>query len=375
MVSAVESPLKSAVVQWAIVLAVFGLLFSWFAAVQLETQPILDGDGWFYGATCLSLSVDGDLDLSNQFTRPLEFFSSHVALGADGRVLPKHPVLMPFLTVPFLRKFGMAGFAIFNLAVSALAMSLVFLAARHHASAVSAFLSCLTVGFATFVPWYVWQYSPDMFSSLLVVAGLALLWTRNPASLDGLALSWSVLAKPTNLVVWAAGLLTRVADRRPRQVVMFLFLSLPAAITAMALNWAMFGSVFTSGYQRILIVEDGLVTIASHTRDFDLDVVSRGIAQLVDPRLGLVTTSPILLLVIPAWVILFRRDRRTALSFLGVNGGLFLLFSAYRLWDQSYWGNRFLLTLALTSAVPLAVGIEALLELGRNPAGAVEKSE
>jgi hypothetical protein len=75
------------------------------------------------------------------------------------------------------------------------------------------------------------------------------------------------------------------------------------------------------------------------------------------------------------WLVLWRRDRRTALSFLGVNGGLFLPFSAYRLWDQSYWGNRFLLTIALTSAVPLAVGIEALRELGRNPANAAEKSE
>ncbi len=67
--------------------------------------PYLRGDCPYYYATAISLLRDRDLDLSNQL--PPSALSGNVALSKDGRIVPKHPILMPIVSAPFIEARGM----------------------------------------------------------------------------------------------------------------------------------------------------------------------------------------------------------------------------------------------------------------------------
>ena len=57
--------------------------------------PYLRGDCFYYYATAVSLWHDRDLDLGNQIPRGA--LSDNLALSADGRIVPKHSILLPMV--------------------------------------------------------------------------------------------------------------------------------------------------------------------------------------------------------------------------------------------------------------------------------------
>jgi hypothetical protein len=57
---------------------------------------------------------------------------------------------------------------------------------------------------------------------------------------------------------------------------------------------------------------------------------------------------------------LFRRYPWDGLLFLGISEFLFLLFSTYRWWSTSHYGNRFLMVPVALAAVPMAFTLDAL---------------
>src|SRR5947209_19551839 len=62
----------------------------------------LTGDCPYYAAAAESLLRDGDLDLRNQLEGDLRQHHGFFAASPQGRVVPKHSVLMPLLSLPFL---------------------------------------------------------------------------------------------------------------------------------------------------------------------------------------------------------------------------------------------------------------------------------
>jgi hypothetical protein len=349
---------KRSSLQIFLVALLLAAAISAFTFSQERSRHTLVGDGWFYAATSISLLQDGDLELDNQLRGPVETFSTHLALGRKGQVYPKHPVLMPLVSVPFLALLGMRGFLVVNLLAAAAAGTLAFATARRLTSGGAALAACLAVLFCTFVPWYFPEYSPDVFSAALVLGGICLLLSEKPRGADGLLLALAVLAKPLNVLFWGWGVLHRVWSPDRRALLLYLLLSLPPLLALGGLNAWMFGSPLTTGYDRILVAEDGEWSYRSQREDFDLPILDGMRGQLLDRQRGLLPTSPILLLAIPGWVALLRRDRRAAMAVLVPSLLLFLLLSTYTPWDQSSYGNRFLMAPVLLAALPIAAGLE-----------------
>lgn len=326
---------------------------------EIRSGAFLVGDCPYYASSAVSLWIDGDLDLRNQLRGGLEAHHRQVALGRGGEWYPKHPILMPVLSVPFYALLGPAGFLVFNVLVFLLLGTAMWLLCRRHTPPGIAAAATLLVLGATFLRAYVYNYSPDLFSTLLVLSAiLALLERRSWAG--GLLLGLSVMAKLTNLFTAAIVGVFLVA-RRPRREALRVALGVVPALAALALlNTALFGGPMTSGYDRTLVLQDGTPTLVSHRGFFDLPVGEGVLGQLFSKRVGLLTTSPVLLLSIPGFVLLFRRDPWEGLLLLCVAEFIFLLFSTYRFWDTSHYGNRFLMTPVCLAVVPLAFALERI---------------
>src|SRR5580698_6375246 len=91
-----------------------------YTSVALFRAPrlgsFLIGDCPYYAATTESLVHDGDWDIRNQLPGDLEKdHEGFFALSKDNRIVPKHSVLMPIVSIPFYLIFGKTGFLIFNL--------------------------------------------------------------------------------------------------------------------------------------------------------------------------------------------------------------------------------------------------------------------
>jgi hypothetical protein len=120
------------------------------------------------------------------------------------------------------------------------------------------------------------------------------------------------------------------------------------------LNAHLFGSPLVTSYDRIARLEGGRLVPFSQREDFGLSIVLGMWGQITDPRHGLLFTSPVTIPSLVGLAILWRRSSRYAAG-LGLSLlGLFLFFSSYRLWDQSYYGNRFLIPIIALAAIPLA---------------------
>jgi Glycosyltransferase family 87 len=337
---------------------------------EVRSGAFLIGDCPYYASAAVSLWTDGDLDLKNQLRGGLQIHGRQVALGRSGQWYPKHPVLLSVLSLPFYAAFSVAGFLLFNLTtVVALASVLWFLCRRHVSPGVATATTLLVMG-GTFLRAYIYYYSADLLSALLVLLALLLALERKslPA---GLFLGLSGLAKPTNFFI-ASIVVCFSAARRPRRAALWLLLGiLPGLLTGALLNLALFGSPLISGYDRTLVLENGVPTTVSHRGFFDLPLWEGMRGQLLSPRVGLLTTSPVLLLAIPGFAILLRRDPWEGPLYLGISEFLFLLFSTYRWWSASHYGPRFLMVPVCLAAVPMALTLERIGQaLFRSPLSA-----
>lgn len=335
-------------------------VFACLAGREIRSGAFLIGDCPYYASAAVSLWQDGDLDLENQIRGGLAVHQKQIALGGDGRWVPKHPVLMPVLSVPFYALFGVPGFLVFNVVVIVLLAAAVFATARHYLDPEPALAATSLVLAATFLREYVYNYSPDLLSTLLVLTGLLLVLKQRPLG-GGVFLGIAVLAKVTNLFV--AALVTGfLLFRRRRDAAWAAAGLLPGLGAWMLVNLALFGAPTVTGYDRTLVVQDGVAQTVSHKGFFDLPVLEGMSGQLLDPRAGLLTTSPILLLAIPGFVVFLRKHAWDGALLLGISEFLFLLFSTYRWWATSHYGNRFLMLPVALAAVPMGFALQVVLE-------------
>lgn len=346
-----------------------GVLFcaGTFAALtgrEVDSGAFLIGDCPYYASTAVSLWHDGDLDLANQLRGGLTVHQKQIALGRDGRWLPKHPVLMPMLSVPFYALFGVAGFLVFNVLVILLLAAVVYATARCYLDAGVAVAATTLLFVGSFLREYVYNYSPDLLSTLLVLGGILLILKGRPLP-GGMLLGISVLAKVTNLFVALLVVGFLPFRRSGREAVRAAAGVLPGFAAWMLLNLALFGGPTVTGYDRTLVLHDGVAQTVSHKGFFDLPLLEGMSGQLLDPRAGLLTTSPILLLAIPGFVVFLRKHAWDGALFFGISEFLFLLFSTYRWWATSHYGNRFLMLPVTLACVPMGFALQVLVERRR----------
>jgi hypothetical protein len=334
------------------------LVYLWIVATGFDGGPYLRGDCPYYYLTAVSLLRDGDLDLGNQLGGDLRRHSTDVSLDRFGRLVPKHPLVLPVLALPLIAALGPPGALLFNLLQLAALLAVLFRLALRCAAPWAAAAAVALTGVATFLPQYAWNFSPDLLATLLLAAGLlALPDDRRPALLRhllaGLLLGLAVVAKLPYLVA-LPGALTLVGTPWRRALPpLAAGLALPLALAAL-LNLHLFGSPLTSAYDRIAVFEHGRVWVHSQRAEFDLPL-ARGLAgQLFDRRHGLLPTTPITLVSLAALPLFARRRPRLALAVGFIAAALLLFFSRYELWYTSTYGNRFLLPLVALGALPLA---------------------
>ncbi|HEU4401250.1 MAG TPA: DUF2079 domain-containing protein, partial [Candidatus Polarisedimenticolia bacterium] len=327
------------------------------ATAQYRPLSYLVGDCPYYAATAVSLLYDHDLDLRNQLRGGLEVHGRQIALGRGGEWFPKHPILMPIVSVPFLLTFGMPGLLLFNvLVLGLLALALMGLArpfASPAASALAAFLA-LT---GTFLRRYGYNFSPDLFATLILVLALRAL-IRGRDLWGGALLGLSVTAKLTHLFLIPFGLLYAFW-RRGRRAGMQATASAAVPLLFLGLlNLAHFGSPLVTSYDRNVAIEDGGIVTMSHRGLFDQNPIAGFVSEMIDPRHGLLPTSPALLLALPGFVLLFRRRPAETVLFLALAEFLVLFFGTYRYWSTSHYGNRFLMPVIAVAVPALALTLD-----------------
>ena len=344
------------------------IVFGAYSASIYQPLTFLVGDGPYYALTAVSLLYDHDLDLSNQLRGGLEVHGPQIALGRHGEILPKHPLLLPCLALPFLALFGTSGFLLFNLLVLATLAATMTRLALLYAPPRAAAAGALVLLFGTFACAYAYNLSPDLLATLLVTLGCTDL-LRGRDSRAGGFLGAVVLAKVFLIVllpIAVAGALARRGARGGLRLAAGA--ALPLLLFA-AQNAILFGSPLVTSYDRNVRIESGRAIETSHRSQFDNPLLAGLRGELFDLRHGLLPTAPALLLAIPGLVLLHRRRSPDALLLAGMGALLLLLTATYRDWDKSHYGNRFLMPLLAFATPAVALTCEELLLRARRMPG------
>ena len=346
---------------------------SWIATSRYESAPlvgrqalptVLAGDGPYYRAALLSIVRDRDLDVRNQFEMVSYAAASNASLGAGGQWYPKHPVLLPVLSAPFFMAAGDRGLLAFNVAQLAALAAVMWLLSRRFATALAASAATLVFMLGTMLRPAAYNWSPDVLATLVTMAALLALVAHRMV-LAALLLALAVWAKVPNIVlvpiVAAYAFYTSTRRESERFVV-----SLAIGLGVIGLwNWALFGSPIVTSYDRVIagIVKGQAVLEPSHRTFFDVGLAQGMWTQITDRRMGLLASAPPLLAALLGLWALFQRHAAAAWLIGALMAAQILTFGSYRLWDQSNFGHRFLLTVIALGAIPFATLIDSLRPL------------
>ena len=334
-------------------------LATWVGHEPLPT--FLGGDGVAYRATLMSLLDDHDLEIRNQLQSLGYTPVSHASLGANGEWYPKHPVLMPVLSLPFFAAAGDPGLLAFNVAQLSALAALMWALARRAATARAAWIATLAFAFTTMLRDGAYNWSPDVLTAVITLAAVLAQIAGVPI-LAGLLWGMSIWSKLPNLflLVPAAAYAAMVYSRRDlaRAAV-----ALAVPIAALAIfNFALFGSPWLTSYDRVIasIVGPAVTLEPSHRTYFDVPIAQGLIQQLTDSPNGLLRSAPVLGLAVLGFGALHRRSPREAWLVAGLMAVQILSFAPYRLWDQSNFGHRFLIVTIALGAVPMAAFVDVV---------------
>jgi 4-amino-4-deoxy-L-arabinose transferase-like glycosyltransferase len=348
---------------WLIVL-VFGLSLIGQLTRSYVPNTWLAGDGAFYLNIQKSLSRYSTLDQGrlhphswySQRAEDVDGAFSNISLGTNGEWWPKHSYLMPIVALPFYWLFGVVGTLIFNLVATLAMVLLSYALARKFASEQAAAVATLVVAFAGPFAAYSYNFSNDGFYTVLLLGGL-LASLNDKAKISGALLGLAVWAKVTNILflpIFVAIMLSRTRNWNPWKHFL-LCLGIPLSLFALA-NWIMFGAPWITAYQRVVVVENGLLTTASHVSLFALPFWT-GLGELLLSRHhGLLTTYTLFWVGFIGFVPLIRRHKGVGVTLLVVMLSLVVFFAPYE-----YYDARFLLPWFSLSVIPMAVFAESLL--------------
>jgi len=324
---------------------------------RLDHPTFLIGDCPYYRATLVSLLEDHDLDVKNNLYAQRYPLPSNVSLGRNGAFYPKHPILLAVAALPFYAVAGDAGLLAFNLAQLCALVLVMWIGARRYAPDWVAFALMLWFAFGTLLRPVAYNFAPDVLSTLLVAGGIvALLHGRSLTA--GVLLGLSLWAKWTNLVFLPVAVVVLALRREWRPLLRFGAAAAVPLVGLLGLNWHMFGSPFVTPYDRVLVVRNVRWAVEPSHRTFFTVPFWRGLwTQLTDGRDGLIRAAPPVLLALPGFVALFRRDRAAAFLIAGACAAQLATFAKYEQWNVSSYGPRFLLSDVALSALPAAAAL------------------
>lgn len=345
------------------------LLYLWIIYLPLiisrfdTPESFLQGDSFYYKAAIDSLLDDGDLLLANNL--PGDPLNGYLAIGINGLV-PKHPILMSLVSLPFYSFFGTPGLLLFNLIDCMILLVFVFKFNTLFFDHVVSFITTILYATGTLFFDYAFNYSPDIFSSVLLIAGLYFVLQKR-IYLGAFLLGLSIFAKLPNallagvilcyavFVVWKDQAISN-SDRN-RRTLTTTFLIGTVFLAALApfgsTNAMLFGSPFVTGYQRMAVAgPEGQMLSVDHSEKFNQPLLKGMGLLMFDPRHGILMTNPVLFLALLG-VIRLRRIQVKDGVYLVLTLCLmqFLLFAKYDEWATSHFSNRFLMTFIALSSV------------------------
>ncbi len=322
----------------------------------------LRGDCPYYYWTARSILAGDGLKFGRELPGGWRGHVNQIALAVDGQPVPKHPVVLPIISLPFIGAFGEPGALVFNVAQVTALLWILFRLARLAARPAAASAAVIATYAASFLPHYLWNYSPDVCAAALLMASVLALCAAPGARalvLGGLLFGAACVAK-FPLVVFAPGSLLLLRKPFGRQALLFgAGVALPFAAFA-AMNAHLFGSPLVTSYDRIArLTASGAPAVYTQRSSFDLPIREGIRGQILDREHGLLATSPVTLAALAGIPLFFRRRPRLAAHLVLGSLALFLLFSTYDQWSASHYGNRFLMPLVVAFTVPLAVAFDA----------------
>jgi hypothetical protein len=353
----------------AIVILYLCLIYPPFILSNAASEKsFIKGDCFYYRAVIISLLHDGDLLLANnvQDRNPLD---GQLALGKGGLV-PKHPIIMPLISIPFYLLLRDHGLLVFNILDCIILIVLIFKLNCLFFSRLIALITTILYATGTLFLDYTYNYSPDVFSTVLVLSGLYLV-LKEKFFTGAFLLGWSLFAKIPNAPLAAVILLYAILvilRRVPANggskeylnfskvgsavttIVIFIMALMPLAYT----NYLLFGSPVVTGYQRTAIAGDapGEVLSVDHSDRFSQPLIKGAYQLLFHHYYGVVPTNPIIILAFLG-VISMRKteDRPKLFLILTLCFIQFIFFSKYNESQSSHFSNRFLMTFVALSSV------------------------
>lgn len=351
--------------RWTLIILLFLCLIypPLIISKSVTTGSFIQGDSYYYRAVIDSLLQDGDLLLANNVAAdPL---NGYLAIGKAGLV-PKHPIIMSLVSMPFYVLFGTPGLLLFNVLDSIILIFLIFKFNCLFFDPIVALITTILYATGTLFLDYVYNYSPDIFSTVLLLSGLYLV-LREKYYFGALLLGLSIFAKLPNallsafILLYAGFVILRGNTNQDKQsstskwmvtlttAVIFLISLLPFAYT----NYFLFGSPFITGYQRMAEAgPDGQVIAVNHVDEFNQPLL-KGIDQsLFDYRNGVLLTNPVLALAFLGvfWIRKIKPQGQIVLILI-LCLVQFLFFAKYDDWSTSHFSNRFLMTFIALSSV------------------------
>lgn len=325
------------VAPWAVV-AAFAALHGPFLAQRYQPNSWLFADGSFYFTTVRALAEHGrleqkDLQPRSWYERDLGWNRrlgddwSNVAMGRGGGWYPKHPILLPAASVPLYLLFGVPGTFATNVLLNLAFAWLVYRLSRRFCDARLAAVLAATAAALPFAKEMSYTFSNDVLGADLVLGAMELAMAGRfgwAGVLTGLAL-WS---RVTNAAFLPA-LLVVGWDRGGGRAVLraALFSLLPLAAYG-ALNAWMFGAPWITSYQRVIVREGGAMTVASHSRLFNVPMAGGLRREILGPD-GILQAYPLLYAALPGLLVLVRRRRAMLVAMVLFSALPVLTFAKY----------------------------------------------
>ncbi|MDH5675469.1 MAG: DUF2029 domain-containing protein [Myxococcales bacterium] len=344
-------------------LAVMALLLAAQVAAHYAPSTWINRDGRFYTNVNVTLVDDGRIVqerfASSWYRRALgwndniDVATSNVAMGRDGSLLPKHPLLLPLLSTPLFWAFDVPGTLLFNLLAFLFAAAAVYRFACRHGRPVHAALAALLFSMGTALQLYAYDYHVDVL--LLALFGWCLVFVGERRGLwAGLCFGLVMTLKPTS-VIWAPSLALLVAEQRQPGLFRRSVIGSAVVLAVFALSNAwLFGMPWWFGYTRTIVMVDGVMSLAAPGESFSRDF-AEGVRDVFFGRYGLRDRFALLCLAGPGLLSLMARRPLYALAALwGVLASV-LVFSFY-VWpgDRFHWPGMALLVPALARTLVLA---------------------
>jgi hypothetical protein len=353
--------------RWAIlVVVVFGGFHIPSVVKRYEPNTWLARDGSFYFTTLLAVAEHGRLEQralqpASWYTMPLGWNTnlsedwSNVSLGRDGGWYPKHPILLPILSVPFYWALGTFGSLVANITLNLLFVLLTFrLASRFTRGWIAAIIASVCAALP-FVQMMSYSFSNDLLSADLALGALEATlggWFGTAGVLAGFCI-WSRLTNAAIVpglfvVAWDVGRLKGV-----RRAVLAALI--PLGLFASFNTWA-FGAPWITSYQSVIIREGGKQTVASHIDAFNVPW-REGLHRLIfdDEPVGVFKSFPPLAIGLLGLVVLAFRKRVTLVVGLLV----FCVLPAAAVFTYDWYRPHFL----MASFGAAMIGLAAVLEL------------